>query len=99
MVLLLTFVLIFALLFTGLAKWWEIFPLLIEKSLKFTTSYVHRRSRGIEKETIANHQLEVIIKLLSRWIFLVVEFLANGCQVHGLLDDPGISRNPHRDPI
>jgi hypothetical protein len=61
-------------------------PFLVEKPLELDTSLIDRRSRGVEGETIANHEFKVVKEFLGAGILTTFQFFPHGQQIHRFLD-------------
>jgi hypothetical protein len=55
----------------------QISPFIIKQPLKLDASLVDRRSGRVESEAVANHELEIVVKFLSVWVFPVIKLLSH----------------------
>ena len=93
------FLFLLFLLIADLMEGWEALPFLVEKTLKFDAGLIYQGAGRVEKETITNHQFEVVKKLLSSRVLEVLELLSNGRKVHWLLDNFRVTWNVQLDPV
>lgn len=80
-------------------KWRKALPLVIEQSLELYPGLIHGRPRRVKCKTVANHELEVVKKLVSIGVFVNVKFASHRRQIHGLFHDLGVRRNLKLNPV
>jgi len=70
----------------------QVRPSFLEESFHIPSTFTHWRIIFIKDLAVLKDQIDVILKLISAFVYPIVEFLPDGRDVHGDADDFLVSR-------